>query len=89
MFSPVRNVGYRVEDTRVGEITDYDKLIMTIETDGTVTPEEAVKEATQTLIDYFNILLQDELPQDEDESGEDEEGEESDEEASEDDSDEE
>lgn len=89
LFSPVRNVGYRVEDTRVGEITDYDKLIMTIETDGTVTPEEAVKEATQTLIDYFNILLQDELPQDEDESGEDEEGEESDEEASEDDSDEE
>lgn len=89
LFSPVRNVGYRVEDTRVGEITDYDKLIMTIETDGTVTPEEAVKEATKTLIDYFDILLQDELPQDEDESGEGEEGEESDEEASEDDSDEE
>jgi DNA-directed RNA polymerase subunit alpha len=89
LFSPVRNVGYRVEDTRVGEITDYDKLIMTIETDGTVTPEEAVKEATKTLIDYFEILLQDELPQDEDEGGDDEEEEESDEEESEDESDEE
>lgn len=58
LFSPVRNVGYRVENTRVGEITNYDKLIMTIETDGTMTPEEAVHESAKTLIDYFSILLQ-------------------------------
>jgi DNA-directed RNA polymerase subunit alpha len=58
LFSPIRNVGYRVEDTRVGEITNYDKLIMTIETDGTVTPQEAVNESTKILIDYFNLLLQ-------------------------------
>ena len=43
LFSPVRNVGYRVENTRVGEITNYDKLIMTIETDGTITPQDAVE----------------------------------------------
>lgn len=59
LFSPVRNVGYRVENTRVGEITNYDKLLMTIETDGTMTPEEAVNSAARVLIDYFHILLQD------------------------------
>ncbi len=56
LFSPIRNVGYRVEDTRVGEITNYDKLIMTIETDGTITPEEAVKQSAKILIDYFSLL---------------------------------
>ena len=58
LYSPVRNVGYRVENTRVGEITNYDKLVMTIETDGTITPEEAVTESAKILIDYFSILLQ-------------------------------
>lgn len=56
LFSPVRNVGYRVENTRVGEITNYDKLIMNIETDGTTTPKEAVEESARILIDYFSIL---------------------------------
>lgn len=56
LFSPVRNVGYRVENTRVGEITNYDKLIMNIETDGTITPKEAVEESAKVLIDYFSIL---------------------------------
>ena len=42
-FSPVRNVGYHVVNTRVGDITNYDKLIMNIETDGTISPEEAVE----------------------------------------------
>ncbi len=58
LFSPVRNVGYKVENTRVGEITNFDKLTMTIETDGTVTPEDAVKQSAKILIDYFSILLQ-------------------------------
>lgn len=57
LFSPVRNVGYRVEDTRVGEITNYDRLIMTIETDGTITPEDAVKQSAQILMDHFSLLL--------------------------------
>ncbi len=58
LFSPVRNVGYRVEATRVGEITNYDRLIMNIETDGTITPREAVAGALKTLMDYFNVLGQ-------------------------------
>lgn len=56
LFSPIRNVGYRVEDTRVGEITNYDKLIMNIETDGSLTAEEAVKESTKILMDHFRLL---------------------------------
>ena len=56
LFSPIRNVGYKVENTRVGEITNYDKLIMTIETDGTVTPQEAVEQSARILIDYFALL---------------------------------
>ncbi len=57
LFSPVRNVGYRVEDTRVGEITNYDKLVMTIETDGTITPQAAVQQSAQFLIDHISLLL--------------------------------
>lgn len=56
LFSPIRNVGYRVENTRVGEITNYDKLIMTIETDGTVSPEDAVRESAKILINHFTLL---------------------------------
>jgi len=56
LFSPIRNVSYNVEETRVGEITNYDKLILTIETDGTITPEKAVEDATKTLMDYFSII---------------------------------
>ncbi len=57
LFSPIRNVSYRVEETRVGEITDYDKLILTIETDGTITPREAIEEATKILMNYFSIIV--------------------------------
>lgn len=57
LFSPVKNVGFRREDVRVGEITNYDKLILNIETDGTITPQEAVKQASQILIDHLNLLV--------------------------------
>lgn len=56
LFSPIRNVGYRVENTRVGEITNYDKLIMTIETDGSIEPEEAVRASAKIIIDHFSLL---------------------------------
>ncbi|MDA1038217.1 MAG: DNA-directed RNA polymerase subunit alpha [bacterium] len=56
LFSPIRNVSYRVEPTRVGEITNYDKLTLTIETDGTITVESAVSEATKILMDYFSTI---------------------------------
>lgn len=58
MFSPVRDVGLNVEATRVGEITDYDKLVMPIETDGSITPEEAVKQALAILLEHFNLINQ-------------------------------
>lgn len=56
LFSPVRNVGYRVENTRVGDVTNYDRLVMTIETDGTIDPKDAVKQSARILLDYFNLL---------------------------------
>jgi len=57
LFSPVRNVGYRVENTRVGEITNYDRLVMVIETDGTITAEEAVRQSAKILMDHFILLM--------------------------------
>jgi len=57
IFSPVINVGFKREDVRVGEITNYDKLVMTLETDGTINPKEAVKQAAQILIDHLNLLV--------------------------------
>lgn len=53
MFSPVRTVGLKVENTRVGEITNYDKLLMTIATDGSITCQEAVEQATKILLNHF------------------------------------
>lgn len=56
LFSPVINVSYKVEATRVGEKTDYDKLILNIETDGTLDPLEACKQAVAVLLDHYNLL---------------------------------
>ncbi|MEJ5186328.1 MAG: DNA-directed RNA polymerase subunit alpha [Candidatus Geothermincolales bacterium] len=57
MFSPVVRVAYHVEDTRVGQRTDYDKLIIEIETDGSVDPKEALVKAAQILISHAQIFL--------------------------------
>jgi DNA-directed RNA polymerase subunit alpha len=57
IFSPVRKVTYRVEDTRVGQITDYDRLILDIETDGTVTPEDAVAFSARILQDQLQVFV--------------------------------
>lgn len=56
VFTPVRNVAIQVENVRVGQITNFDKLILTVETDGTIAPEDAVKTAAKILIDHFNLL---------------------------------
>ncbi|MBI5621479.1 DNA-directed RNA polymerase subunit alpha [Candidatus Falkowbacteria bacterium] len=56
IFTPVVNVGYKVENTRVGQITDYDKLIIYIETDGTVSPEDAFAQAVDIMLDHFKTL---------------------------------
>lgn len=62
IFSPVRKVSYNVEDTRVGQITDYDKLTLDIETNGTVTPEDAVALAARILQDQLQVLVNFEDP---------------------------
>ncbi len=56
IFSPVRIVNYFVEKTRVGQDTDYDKLVMDIKTDGRVTPEEALTFASKIAISHFSIF---------------------------------
>ena len=57
IYSPVRRVAYRVEPTRVGQKTDYDKLILTVETDGTLAPEDAVGVAARILQEQLQILI--------------------------------
>lgn len=57
LYTPVRNVGFRVDHVRVGQMTNFDRLTMTIETDGTMTATEAVQQAAQILIDHFSLLL--------------------------------
>ena len=56
VYTPVRDVGYHVEYTRVGDITNYEKLNMLIETNGTISPREALAQATQILMDHFTIV---------------------------------
>ena len=57
IFTPVRKVSYRVENMRVGEKTDFDKLLLELETDGTLTPEEVFSQAADILVKHF-VLLQ-------------------------------
>ncbi len=63
IFSPVRKVAYKVENTRVGQVTDYDKLTMDVETNGAVTPEDAVALAARILQDQLNLFINFEEPQ--------------------------
>jgi DNA-directed RNA polymerase subunit alpha len=65
IFSPVRRVAYAVEQARVGQRTDFDKLTMDIETDGSVDPQAALREAAEILIGHLAIFTDaeiDELP---------------------------
>lgn len=57
IYTPVKDVGYSVEYTRVGDITNYEKLNLNIETNGTISPEEAVRQSTQILMDHFALIL--------------------------------
>ena len=62
LFSPVRKVTYKVDNTRVGQVTDYDKLSMQIETNGAVTPEDAVALAARILQDQLRLFVNFEEP---------------------------
>ncbi len=56
LFTPMRNVGFQIENVRVGQMTNYDKVVMTIETDGSMTGQEAVEEASKILVDHFTTF---------------------------------
>ena len=58
IYTPVKRVGYQVENMRVGERTDFDKLIMEVQTDGTISPQAAVSQAAQILLDHFSLINQ-------------------------------
>ncbi len=57
IFSPISKVKYSVENTRVGQRTDYDKLVLEIWTDGTISPEDALAEAAKIAKDHFTIFI--------------------------------
>jgi DNA-directed RNA polymerase subunit alpha len=56
LFSPVVRVRYKVENTRVGQSTDLDKLMLTVDTDGSITPKEAFEEAAAILVNQYTAL---------------------------------
>lgn len=56
IYTPIKNVKYSIENTRVEQKTDYEKLVMEVVTDGTIQPEEAVKEASRILIQHLMII---------------------------------
>lgn len=56
IYSPIRSVSFQVENIRVGQMTDYDKVTMKVRTDGTLTPKEAVDQAAAILVDHFSLF---------------------------------
>lgn len=56
LFSPIQRVGFQVEHVRVGQMTNWDKLVLDIETDGTITPHEAMKVSVQYLLEQFGSV---------------------------------
>jgi DNA-directed RNA polymerase subunit alpha len=63
LYSPVRKVSYKVENTREGQILDYDKLTLSVETEGSLTPEDAIAYAARILQDQLQIFINFEEPQ--------------------------
>ena len=56
IYTPIKNVKYSIENTRVEQRTDFEKLVMEVATDGTIHPEEAVKQASRILIQHLMII---------------------------------
>ncbi|OGM19541.1 DNA-directed RNA polymerase subunit alpha [Candidatus Woesebacteria bacterium RIFCSPLOWO2_01_FULL_37_19] len=57
VFSPVTRVNYKVEETRVGRLTNYDKLLLEVWTDGTIEPADALVNAAKILVSYYNQVV--------------------------------
>ena len=62
LYSPVRKVSYRIENTREGQILDYDKLTLTLETNGALSPEDAIAYSARILQDQLNVFVNFEEP---------------------------
>lgn len=56
VFCPVRKTNYVVERARVGQMTDFDRLLIEILTDGTLSPEDALRQSAQILLRHFNLI---------------------------------
>ncbi len=56
-YTPVTRVNYKIEETRVGRLTNFDKLILEVWTDGTIVAKDALKEASKVLVSYFNQIV--------------------------------
>lgn len=70
IYTPIKNVAYRVENTRVGQRTDYEKLTIDVKTDGTIHPEEAIKEASRILIQHLMLITDENIKFDDETSRE-------------------
>ncbi len=57
LYTPIRDIGYNVESTRVGDVVDYEKIVLNIETNGTITPKKAIEQSTKILMDHFSLIL--------------------------------
>jgi DNA-directed RNA polymerase subunit alpha len=58
IYSPVQKVNYTVENTRVGQMTNYDKIVLEVWTDGTITPDDAMRQAAQVLVQHFQMIAE-------------------------------
>lgn len=56
LYSPIQKIGYKIENVRVGQMTNWDKLILTIETDGTITTQEALNQASNLMLEHFVFI---------------------------------
>ncbi len=71
IYTPIKNVSYKVSNTRVGQRTDYEKLTIEVKTDGTIHPEDAVKEASRILIQHLMLITDENITFDDASSRED------------------
>ncbi len=72
IYTPIKNVRYKVENTRVEQKTDYEKLIIEIKTDGTIHPEDAIKESAKILIQHLMLISDENISFDTEDSTEEE-----------------
>jgi len=63
IFTPIKNVGFKIVNVRVGQVTNYEKLIFTIKTDGSISPRDALYQSTQTLLEQINFIDENSKPE--------------------------